>query len=96
MDRIRQRKPSARELREARDYALGQMRMGLESTTNQMFFAGESVLGYGRPGNPDKIEEKVHTITAEAITEVAQTVFVRNHSSIASISNNPHEEALAL
>ena len=42
------RKPGRIELKKARDYTIGQTLIGLESTTNQMMWMGESLLGYGK------------------------------------------------
>ena len=38
----------AQELRRAKDYAIGQLRLGLESTSNPMMWVGENLMSYGR------------------------------------------------
>src|SRR5205085_8346027 len=48
--------PSAKELRLARDYVIGQIDLGLESTDNQMNWLGEQLLGYGRIFTPAEIK----------------------------------------
>ena len=60
--RICHSKPSARELKKARDYAIGQTTMGLERTTNQMMWMGESLLGYGKILDPGELEKKVMAV----------------------------------
>jgi predicted Zn-dependent peptidase len=71
LGRICQQKPSARELRKAQDYTLGQTFMGLESTTSQMMWMGESILGYGQVLNPCEIENKVCAVTSQDVQRVA-------------------------
>ncbi len=65
------RAPSRGELRKAQDYTIGQTFMGLESTTNQMMWMGESVLGYGRILDPSEIEQRVLAVTPEEVQAVA-------------------------
>ena len=64
-------KPTAAELRKARDYAIGQTLMGLESTTNQMMWMGESLLGYAQVQDPGNVEKKVCAVTADDVQRVA-------------------------
>jgi predicted Zn-dependent peptidase len=71
LERICSSKPSVAELRKAQDYAIGQTFMGLESTTNQMMWIGESLLGYARVLNPNETEQKVMAVTAEELQRVA-------------------------
>ena len=44
--------------------------MGLESTTNQMMWMGESLLGYGKVLDPAEIERRILAVTAEEIQRV--------------------------
>lgn len=64
-------KPTRGELRKAQDYTIGQTLMGLESTTNQMMWMGESILGYRKILDPDEIEKKFLAVTPEDIRSVA-------------------------
>ena len=52
--RLRDDAPSTAELRRARDYVMGQIDLGQESTDNQMNWIGEQMLGYGRILPPPK------------------------------------------
>ena len=66
------RKPVSRaELRKAQDYTSGQTLMGMESTTNQMMWLGESLLGHGKILDPASIQEKIQAVTPEQIQAVA-------------------------
>ncbi len=71
IERICQKAPSRKELKKAQDYTLGQTFMGLESTTSQMMWMGESLLGYGHILDPAEIEKKVCAVAAEDIQRVA-------------------------
>jgi predicted Zn-dependent peptidase len=50
---------------------VGQTFMGLESTTNQMMWMGESLLGYARVLDPSETERKVLAVTPEDVQHVA-------------------------
>lgn len=63
--------PGRNELRKAQDYTIGQTLMGLESTTNQMMWLGESLLGHGKILDPSEIEEKIMAVTPEQVQDVA-------------------------
>ena len=55
LESICRKQPSKVELKKAQDYTVGQTFMGLESTSNQMMWMGESLLGYGKVLNPTQI-----------------------------------------
>ena len=71
LESICRKKPSRDELRKAQDYTIGQTFMGLESTTNQMMWMGESLLGYGKVLNPAEIETRICEVTPADIQRVA-------------------------
>ena len=64
IDRLCDQPIGARETTEARDYLIGQHRLGLESTTNQMMWLGESLLGHGRIVPPADVEAAFAEIDA--------------------------------
>ena len=72
--RLCDRPVSARELRETRGYLVGQHRLGLESTTSQMMWLGESLTGHGKIVDPEKIRHELEAVTAAQIQESAQRV----------------------
>ena len=69
------RPPSPDELRRAKDYAVGQMRLSLESTSNQMMWAAEHLLGYGEIYEPEEIVRRVETVTVADVHAVARELF---------------------
>jgi predicted Zn-dependent peptidase len=72
IDRLGEELVGARELRETRDYLVGQHRLGLESTTSQMMWLGESVLAHGRIINPDEVTRQLAAVTAEEVRDAAR------------------------
>jgi predicted Zn-dependent peptidase len=71
IESICKKAPSRQELRKAQDYTVGQTLLGLESTTNQMMFMGESILGYRKVLDPGDIEKKLMAVTPEDVRKVA-------------------------
>lgn len=63
--------PSRTELKKAQDYTVGQTLMGLESTSNQIMWMGESLLGYGHILDPGEIEQRIHAVTPEDVQKCA-------------------------
>jgi len=90
--RIARQRPPEEELQRAKDYALGQMRLGLESTTNQMMWIGEHLLAYGYIDDPEVIEKRIQMITPEEIKDVAADLF-RNHNLNAAVITPGQNEA---
>ncbi|MSR64332.1 MAG: insulinase family protein [Verrucomicrobiae bacterium] len=83
--RIAQRPPGESELRRAKDYAIGQMKLSLESTTNQMMWIGEHLLGYGEIHDPQQIIRQVETVTPEDLSREARDLFLNRNLNLALI-----------
>jgi predicted Zn-dependent peptidase len=79
------RAPRKGELQKAKDYTIGQTLMGLESTTNQMMWLGESLLGYGVIHDPAEIEAKIHAVQAEDIQRCACYCLHRGRLGVAVV-----------
>ena len=71
LENICHKAPSRTELKKAQDYTIGQTFMGLESTSNQIMWMGESLLGYGKILDPSEIERKILAVTPQDIQRVA-------------------------
>ena len=71
IESICKKAPSRLELKKAQDYTIGQTLLGLESTTNQMMFMGESILGYRKILDPVDIEHRLMAVTPEDVRKVA-------------------------
>ena len=67
--------PGAAELKRAKDYATGQFALGLEGTTQQMFWLGDAMLTRGRVVEPTEAIEKLAAVNARAVQAVAKEIF---------------------
>ena len=76
----------AGELRRARDYVIGQMDLGLESTDNQMNWIGEQLLGHGRIVRPEEIKRRLLRVPAGEIRAVARDFFRPERLNVALVS----------
>ena len=82
----------AGELRRAKDFFLGQMELGLESTMNNMLWAGENMVCLGRCKSPEEVTEKVEKITVEDVRRVAKKIFSGDCLNLAVVG--PHAASL--
>lgn len=84
--RLKDAPPTAAELRRARDYLIGQLDLGLESTDNQMNWLGEQLLGYGRITSPAEIKHRLAAVRVAEIRAVARDFFRPGKLSLALVS----------
>lgn len=87
VERIGRQPPSRSELRKAQDYLIGQTLMGLESTTNQMMWMGESLLAYGKVVDPAEVERQLCAVTPQEIAEVARHCLVRSRLCVSLVGS---------
>ena len=84
--RLRDKPVGRRELRCAKDYLVGQLRLSLESTSNQMIWIGENLMSRGKFIPPDTTIEELEGVTAEQVQRVARAVIRRPRLSLAVVS----------
>lgn len=94
LENICSKKPTANELKKAQDYTVGQTFMGLESTTNQMMWMGESLLGYDKILDPSDVESKICAVTREDIQQVACHCLNRGRLGVAVVGPVKDGEAI--
>ena len=92
--KISRQPPSAIELQRSKDYAIGQMRMGLESTANRMMWLGEHLLAYGAIQSPAEVERHIAGVSAVDVQKVAADIFRDQHLNVAVITPSKDEEAI--
>ena len=80
--RLSREAPSRAEWRAARDYAIGQLRIGLETPSSRMNWVGEQLLHVSRWWQPDDVERRLAAVTPEEIQAVAQQVLRADRSSL--------------
>jgi predicted Zn-dependent peptidase len=93
--RFRETPPAAGELRRARDFVIGQIDLGLESTDNQMNWIGDQWLGFGRIFKPDEIKRCLRRVTAAEIRAVARDLFRPERFNLALVSPRQSTRDLA-
>jgi predicted Zn-dependent peptidase len=74
------------ELKRAREYVIGQLRLGLESTSNRMMWIGDHILSHGRVIPPEETIREVTRVTADDIRKLARAVLRPGHTSLAVVS----------
>jgi predicted Zn-dependent peptidase len=84
--------PSKAELKKAQDYTIGQTIMGLESTSNQIMWMGESLLGYQRLLCPVETERKLLAVTPQDIQRVACHCLNRSRLGVAVVGPVKNED----
>lgn len=75
---LMQGKISSAELKRAKDYAIGQLQLNLESSTNHMFWMGEGMVAYRRIPSADEVMDKLSAVQAKDISQLANDLFGKN------------------
>ena len=83
--RMREKPVSRGELRRARDYLLGQFRLGLEGTGSQMQWIGDTLLNYGRIVKPDEVLARLMAVTAADIQQLAAELFAPRRTTLSLV-----------
>jgi predicted Zn-dependent peptidase len=86
LDRLRKRPVGPRELKRAKDYAIGHLRMSMESTTTQMMWLGENTLSHGRFIPPEETIDTLERVTADDVQRLANQVLARSRLSLALLA----------
>ncbi len=87
--------PGAGEMRRARDYLIGQIDLGLESTENQMMWLGEQLLAYGKPITAAAVKRGISGVRAAQVRQVARKFFRPERMSLAVVSPLKSDRTLA-
>ena len=87
--------PGGKELRQAREYLIGQLDLTLENTENHMMWLGDHLLGYGKVLSPAEIKKRVSQVTAAQIRRVAREFFQPRHVSLAMVSPLKSDKGMA-
>jgi len=85
LNEFKENKPSRKELRQSRDYLIGQLDLHLENTENHMIWLGEQILGYGTCFPVETIRDRLTRTTPEQIRAAAREYFQPNNLNLAVI-----------
>jgi predicted Zn-dependent peptidase len=83
--KLKNKNVSGAELRRAKDYAIGQLRLGMESTSHQMIRAGENLLSHGRFLQPEETISEIERVTADELRRLANEVLAPSRTSISLV-----------
>jgi len=84
--RLREEPVPAAELGRARDYLVGQLDLSLESTENQMMWAGEQWLGYGKILAPAAVKRRLCQVRAAEVRAAAREFLRPDQFNLALVS----------
>ena len=82
-------------LRRGRDYLIGQLELGLESTESQMTWIAEHLLAYGNILSPAQVKRSLGQVTAAQVRALARDIFVPSGMNLAVVSPLKSSRGLA-
>lgn len=71
---------------DAKSYVIGQSRIGLENTSSQMMWAGESLLAYNRVCDPEVSHQRIAAVTAKEMRDLAVGLFTPENLVVAAVT----------
>ncbi|NBV87138.1 MAG: insulinase family protein [Verrucomicrobia bacterium] len=92
--RFAHRAPSAKEVRLAAQYAVGQNRVSLDSATHQACWMAESLMAFGRVVEPTEVERDYFAVQKDEIQSVARDLIRFDKAALALVGGGM--EAVAL
>ncbi|MCK9393195.1 MAG: pitrilysin family protein [Candidatus Paceibacterota bacterium] len=90
--RLKNQKVSEEELRKAKDYIKGKMVLGLESSNSKASYYGMQELMFNKIQTLEQIFEKIESITAKDILEVANDIFKNEKLNLAILGPFKHKD----
>ena len=84
--RIRDKPPSRQELKRAKDYMTGQLRLAAESTSHQMMWLGDNIMNYDRFIPRSEVIAQVNAVTADDVSAVARDILHADNATLAVLS----------
>jgi predicted Zn-dependent peptidase len=94
LQKVMERRVSERELRQAKDYLIGQIKLHLESTTSRMMWMGESLIGLGYMLQPKEMLRDLERVTAAELQAVARDLFRPGRMSLGVVGPEVDEKLL--
>ncbi|MCR4260950.1 MAG: insulinase family protein [Candidatus Colwellbacteria bacterium] len=83
-----------KELQKVKDYIVGKMMLGLETSDDVAFFYGEQELLDKKLVKADEIAEKIRSVTAKDVLAVAKDIFQNDKLNLALIGPTTEESSL--
>ena len=85
VERLGERGLTAKELKRAKDYAVGQTQIGLDSSTQQIAWMAESLMAMGRIPELEEVEAGFHAVEATQIRELAAGIWQPERMGVALV-----------
>jgi predicted Zn-dependent peptidase len=95
LKRFTEKPPSAKEMRQTRDFLIGQIDLSLESTENQMMWLGDQLIGYGKIIAPSEIKKRLSQVRPAEVHRVGQAFFQPDRLSLALVSPLKNSRSLS-
>jgi len=92
--RLATKRVSSKELSQARQYAIGNLWLTLESSTEVMFWIGESLVSYQKILPPEHVEKQFACVTVEDISRVAAKLFRPQNRAVVLTGPNINQQRL--
>lgn len=89
------KEPSADELHRSKEYLLGQLYLGLESSSNRLMWLGESLLNHGRVRDPDAVARRIQATTRADLRRAATDVLRLKRLCVTAVSPVVKAEEIA-
>ncbi|MBI1884456.1 MAG: insulinase family protein [Chlamydiae bacterium] len=83
-----------KEFEMAKEYCMGQVGLGMEKSSNQMVYIGESELSSGKILDFDELMAEIRAVTVDDIQRVAQDLFVDKKLNLAIVGPVQREKAV--
>ena len=84
--RLKEQAVSAAELNRAKDYVIGQLRLSLESTTQQMMWVGDNLISKNRFVPPEETIANIEAVTVADLQKLAKTLIRKSRASLSIVS----------
>lgn len=94
LDKVKSRPVPRKELRRAKDFAIGQLLLALEETPSYMHWLGENTLCLGKVPPVEEILEKVNKVTADDLQRIARRLFTNDNLNLALIGPLKEEKEI--
>ena len=75
----------SKELKKTKDYLIGNLYMGLETTDSLADFYLEQEVTKGNSDTPERVEKDIRAVTAEDVRRVAREIFRKEKLNLAII-----------
>ena len=89
--KIKSEKVPESELRKAKDYLIGNMYLGLESSDAQANFFGSQEIMKEKIKTPKEVEKEIQKITAKDISKVAKEIITNDRLNMAIVGKYKDE-----